>query len=371
VSFRLFFEGIPIKLRAELHTEYFTLSLTAELDTEEELVDGIFNNETREAIEVAFGTLSGIVQARCREQGEARTREEESDCFREHIRKARRPCRYLVDQFWSEVDQRLISPSLTPTFNGPLSGEWARTDPHPSLRDQLGQYITDCRGLVLAVDSCEDLSGKCWTLVPPFTPRKRKSLRDYVGLDHFFDKSNAIDVFGALEPIVHAARRASAASTSRKDPFHGRPDRRVFEYAVSRVQRNRAIYITALGPQPLWSDYHEPLCYLVITRHRHRWQIGRFLDRMNVLGTLRVASLMEYPSLNRAGFLLREIIQKLDRLGSIARGADALRNQAEDEEFRKVQASVPGGGLLYRTERALFYVRNFRAEYKAMKFGRV
>lgn len=367
VSFRIFLGVIPIKVRAELHTEYFTLSFTAELDADDTASRRVGGDTRVAKIKEHFGVLSDIVRRRCNDRGSSRSRAQESARTRNHIAEAMKPCAYLVDEFWREIDEMFIVPAFRPTIPHPLSKSSQRTPPVDSIRDRLGGYITDCRGIVLALDHTDT-----WSIVPPFVPPERSTLLEYVGLDKAFTNEQAIDVFGALEPIVDAARQASA-SDAVQQAAEVRPDKRVFEYAVSSIQRQRALYISALAPQPLWSDHHDPLCYFVVTRHRHRWQIGRFLDRMNMLGTLRVASLMEYPSLNLAGFKLRDLERRLNSLDSRASDAESRRVEADElhRDYREILSSVPDGGLLYRLDRSIFYMRNFRAEVDAMKFKRV
>ncbi|MEZ5995135.1 MAG: DUF3422 family protein [Hyphomonadaceae bacterium] len=363
VSFRVFYGVIPVKVRAELHTEYFTLSFTAELDSEDGAA--VAPDDEVHRIKEYFEVLSRVAARRCVDQHHLRSRQDESARAQTDVKTVMPACTHLMEKFWCDIEETFIKPALTPTINGPREAPGPR-GPQPSLRDRLGKYFTDCRGLVLAVEKGPE-EGKlsAWRLATPFKAPQRGSAIDYVGKAKFED-DEAIDIFGALEPIIDAGRQACASAKMRRDA-RNRPDKRIFEYTVSKVQRERALYVSALGPQPLWEDYHEPLCYFVITRHRHRWQIGRFLDRMNMLGTLRVASLMEYPALNKAGFKLRQIVQRLQTIDP----NDRTDFERLNEQFREAQREVGGGGLRNRTERALFYVRNFRAEYKAINFQRV
>lgn len=368
VSFRLFLGAIPIKVRAELHTEYFTLSFTAELDGDMKIARRLGRDDNVEAITKHFDTLSGIVERRFKERHQSRSRRQEAARARKDIEEAMTPCALLVEDFWRKIDREFVHPAFSPTIPHPLSGQSTRRE-QGFIRDKLGKYITDCRGLVLTVDREGD---SAWTLMKPFDPPRRTSARDYVGLDKRFITEDAIDIFGAIEPIVDAARQASSNEVIRA-AADSRPDKRVFEYTLSSVQRGRALYVSALAPQPPWSEYHDPLCYMVLTRHRHRWQIGRFLDRMNMLGTLRVASLMNYPNLNLAGFKLRDLERRLNKLGLNPSDANSKRVDSEDmhKEHAEILRCVPDGGLLYRTDRSLFYMRNFLAECEAMKFERV
>jgi hypothetical protein len=94
---------------------------------------------------------------------------------------------------------------------------------------------------------------------------------------------------------------------------------------------------------------------------------------MNMVGTLRVASLMGYSALNAAGYALRDLVRDMDEFNVKALSVEERATRAANfnQRFRDALASVGEGGLQYRIDRAMFYVREFRTECQAMAFGRI
>lgn len=215
-------------------------------------------------------------------------------------------------------------------------------------------------------------------------------------------------------------------------------DRRRYEVAVNYVIDGRAFYMSALAPQmpSMPANQRIPLDFIVYVNQRpknsktlvNRWQLGRLIDRLLLLGTLRLCALKEVKLLHEAGQKLaqldestqdaREAIAKAEAqasalrrraLESKARGAapknerlpptdqpalpeqkpapdgntdelDSLNAKAMDLIARAHQRlnsithtffDQTGTGLLYRIERSRYYVKQFDDNIKWLRIKRV
>lgn len=161
-----------------------------------------------------------------------------------------------------------------------------------------------------------------------------------------------------------------------------------FEFSVSRMLGNRALYVTALGAQP--SPYlgptidrepgQLPVFYLAYLHTFRRWQIGRLVDRINHLGTVRIAAIQENDTLRANSAELRDLSGPVDEYLSQLKDKSSL----DARSVRVVWAQIANaqnkisnwnrqiiGGLPYRIERSRYYVKQFRDGLPALRIRRV
>jgi hypothetical protein len=167
-----------------------------------------------------------------------------------------------------------------------------------------------------------------------------------------------------------------------------------YEYTTSYMLGKRALYMTALGPQrpAVPDDERIPLTYLLYVHQPadcsamtpiNKWQLGRLVDRIHLLGTVRLAALKNFSALRNAGITL----SKLDRLTRIAR--DAVTEQTSDaiqciddahDHFNKITDTFSKEtkteteaetGLLYRIEQSRYYVEQFDTNVKTLRLSRI
>jgi hypothetical protein len=215
-------------------------------------------------------------------------------------------------------------------------------------------------------------------------------------------------------------------------------DRRRYEVAVNYVIDGRAFYMSALAPQmpSMPADQRIPLDFIVYVNQRprnsktvvNRWQLGRLIDRLLLLGTLRLCALKEVKLLHGAGHKLAQLDESTqDAREAIAKAeaeASALRRRALESKAKSPvqkneqppptdQSAVPdrkpapdgntneldalnakamdliakahqrlnsithtffdqtGTGLLYRIERSRYYVKQFDDNIKWLRIKRV
>lgn len=140
------------------------------------------------------------------------------------------------------------------------------------------------------------------------------------------------------------------------------------EFTASFMLRKRAVYITALGPQPPaeMGFTCAPLSYLLIARPMSDWQLGTLVDRLHYMGSVRLAALMELPALRRAGANLRETEHEAE---SAREALDAKWTQKALRHYRRAQDLVAHTdkrkqpifweGLQFRVERSRYYIQRF------------
>lgn len=246
--------------------------------------------------------------------------------------------RFFYEEFWSQA---------APTIFG---SEDLRSHLSENI---LSQIFADFRGIVLSEEAVSF----------PFSSRKDGAPSwGYEAELKFF-------------PLVTAAER--------------------YEYTASYMLDERAFYMTALGPQSPEDHDHRriPLTYLLYV-HQHfddpektpinKWQLGRLVDRMHLLGTLRLAGLRDFAALRAAGHTL----SKLDPYVTDARDSVAAHrtNGSRDDAITKIElahehfnkitkqyreSTKSAPGLLYRIERSRYYTEQFRANIRALRLSRI
>jgi hypothetical protein len=162
-----------------------------------------------------------------------------------------------------------------------------------------------------------------------------------------------------------------------------------YECTASYMLDGRALYMTTLGPQlPEAQDSDLlPLQYIFYVHEadhqtgKHaivsKWQLGRLVDRIHLLGTVRLASLKYLPDLREAG----DTLSGLDGYVAKARSDQTgLILNADLRDAHKHFASITTNfnkgtktdtGILYRIERARYYIDQFKANVEALRIRRL
>ena len=99
------------------------------------------------------------------------------------------------------------------------------------------------------------------------------------------------------------------ATLDKTSPLTGRT-----EYTVSRLQDGRIIYVSALGPQPelgFPGQPERPVYFYMHSVTQCERQIGRAIDRLVQLGTLRLAAIIALPEFKSVGQKLADISKKI------------------------------------------------------------
>jgi hypothetical protein len=201
-----------------------------------------------------------------------------------------------------------------------------------------------------------------------------------------------------------------------------------YECAVNYMLDGRALYMSTLGPQfpappaldsaespanalPVqgssgsqFKDKRIPVEFIVYAHQRYdnrtivnKWQLGRLVNQILLLGRLRLSALKDIKSLLEAGQLLSELDQSTQAAReAIAKTDDAKQNTEtnapEDsstvpsdekvmelignahEKLNEITGSflkATGTGLSYRIERSRYYVTQFGENVKLLRIKRL
>jgi Protein of unknown function (DUF3422) len=253
--------------------------------------------------------------------------------------------KYFFETFWALLFQRVFT-----------RGRMAGYESHPLF----SKVFADFRGLILSND------------IVPFPLSSRKDGKATWGQE--------------------AQRRYRSLVTAAD----------THEYSASYMLDWRAFYMSTLGPQTLEGiEGHKyekgrriPLTFLVHANCAlsdcaadvpiNTWQLGRLIDRIHLLGTVRLAALKNFTELRDAGTMLsrlepllkdaRDAVTQHRRMGPrtsaiecITRAHDYF-NGITDKFVTDTGAPT---GLPYRVERSRYYIEQFNKNVVALRIKRI
>jgi hypothetical protein len=162
-----------------------------------------------------------------------------------------------------------------------------------------------------------------------------------------------------------------------------------YECTASYMLDGRALYMTTLGPQlPEAQDWELlPLQYILYVHESEyenhdqtvvsKWQLGRLIDRIHLLGTVRLASLKYLPELREASTSLSGLDGYVKEARNVQTGrimTGYLRRahqQLADITTKFSEGTNTDSGMLYRIERSRYYVAQFNANLEALRIRRL
>lgn len=132
----------------------------------------------------------------------------------------------------------------------------------------------------------------------------------------------------------------------------------------------RVAYVSSLGAHHLEQQGASegralPARYLMYAEDVCRWQLGRLVERLNSLGTYRLAAVRDMQSLNQVSDGLRAIGKKLDDVALTDEEKVNATFLAQYDEFnglsrlKGVAEHFNRDGVSFRIERARFYMKAF------------
>jgi hypothetical protein len=180
-----------------------------------------------------------------------------------------------------------------------------------------------------------------------------------------------------------------------------------YECTVNYMLDGRALYMSTLGPQLLHPSMSEaeriPVEFIVYAHQRYndttivnKWQLGRLVNQILLLGTFRLCALKDVKSLHHAGRQLSQLEQRTqaarDEIASTETSPGAGNPDGEQgetatpndeavmrlignahETLNKITGDflTTGSGLFYRIERSRYYVKQFDENVKLLRIGRL
>jgi hypothetical protein len=191
-------------------------------------------------------------------------------------------------------------------------------------KTMFGDTFADLRGFVAA-------AGQATFITEPGSYTPKKTIEERIGTQTFEDSDTVKRV-----DVLLCWLKADKGFESEDDDRDADLTEPV-EFSYTTFLDHRVIYATALGAQLSRSrGAQAPVTFMMLARNQARWQLGRMVERIQTLGTLRLAALYDLPHLINAGFELRLLDQKLDsRVGTPL-------NQAQMEKDRGLALDLVG-----------------------------
>jgi hypothetical protein len=261
--------------------------------------------------------------------------------------------------FWDRFDATFIGPAFQPDIRSPHKASRG-----PILAGRIGAVFADFRGLVLSAGIVDGERTEIRLRTP--TQQMPKSAQAIHTLgpegDHKLVEMVLPFLDGAEELSADVAEQLPEATLSPSP-----------EYAASWLLNRRALHVTSIGgrridraaqsPQAV-----DPFRYLLLVDDRHRWELGRLLERLHLTGTVRLASLKDLRWLMKADTMIRSLEDRIrneesgvapikDEFIEDLAGLYASRNHIEEAFDR---------GLLNRVGQSRYYVSNYLRETKAL-----
>lgn len=153
------------------------------------------------------------------------------------------------------------------------------------------------------------------------------------------------------------------------------PDPR--EYIASLFLEKRALFISNLGSEPPRNStqHDEPVIrYQLFVKQANSRELGRLIERINTLETLKIISLKDVDLIREAGTSIRLAGNELDLISeklkdvATARGARRLERALTKLEVKLDEISRrPTGGLAYRVVRSDYYGDQFKRRLRTIK----
>jgi hypothetical protein len=176
------------------------------------------------------------------------------------------------------------------------------------------------------------------------------------------------------------------------------------ECAVNYLLDGRALYMSTLGPHlPSIPEAHRIPVEFIVYAHVHpgqttivnKWQLGRVVSQILLLGTLRLCALKDLKWLHEAGQRLGSLEESTQSArkaiaateivssGSEPQGAAERQKSSREAMARIAEAhsklngitgdflKETGDGPLYRIERSRYYVQQFEENIKLLRIKRL
>jgi hypothetical protein len=361
---RFYYGSMPVSVSFELHDEYFTLSTIIDLawpahveptpDEEGDCatIEGLKKDST--AIKLLTKAIKDFNKIASEHYKQAKLQRSEKDNNLVHRQAFEEPYHKIYHIIWDDFFERVFDFPYKALKEG---------------RSKLGGVFADFRGFVAAAEDETFISG-------PGKYLSKDSLEQRIGIK-YFDARDAVHRADVLLPWLKADEGFAQADEARE------PDRtEPVEFTLSVLLRKRALFATALGAQlSRRRGQQGPITYIVLARNPARWQVGRLIDRLQMLGTLRLAALYNLPHLIRADAQLRnledatkdfmspQLQRQSQELKDILPGWSKDFNEIE-QQLKDGKAQI-AGGLAYRVERSGYYRSQFEGHLDGFRIKRI
>lgn len=332
--FRMPYQGASLVVSARRHLEYFVILFALDLSESQDTDD---RSAAMRTLQSAFDRLHDRIITRYKTLAKP-----DGEPFDPTSADDRRE---------AEIDSHQLVTSFQAIVNDAVNSAMAtrRNDRPRGLSLYDGQF-SDFLGIIYG------LKPEGSELQPINHPPSGKTLRATANVGTVsFDEVHALKTLDAAWPVIGAAGRSPG-----DEAMYGEP-----EYTVATFNHGSTLYVSALGRLAPELDAAQagPMIYTLIVSYPSRWRLGRFIDRLNAMGTLRLAALRDLKSLNAASNQINRAAAALtiyatsahhDKEASIVR--DGLRQLERGFEY----------GLKHRVERSRYYVHSYKDMFRTL-----
>ncbi|WP_156829827.1 DUF3422 family protein [Methylovulum miyakonense] len=338
--------GIKTTIRSEIYTEFFTMSIIIDA-SEPTSAD---NDETKNKLGENLDKLEYLIN---------------TDAIDTNGLSAIH--KYLYEIVWDEFHKDILCPEEHVSSDGIINNH-----------DDIGTIFADFR--VLLTGSSASEKNKDEYAIYDSKEKNRKLLfrkafsQSYGGNSapeeptaHFEEidkKDNGKSVMATLWPFLTIDKSVNLCE---------------YEFAACLMDNRRMIYATAMGPQPHDQQKNTPLFAFHYWNTNNRWQIGRMVDRLNYVGTVRLAAIMEVNKLRAYSTnTLHDIQNKIEYVRDHVSQHDDNPHDLNDfailaEAQQQLKSDKIDAGVDQRIHRSRFYVKQFKYTIKTLglEHGRI
>jgi len=303
--------GHQVHLRFEVFEEYFTLTSTISLrrqagttssngicDSYDEMIDRLGSNPPSQ-----FSTAGGR---------NAKLKSIIADDVQN-----------LYGKAWSQFTSEILTRAFT-DHSSDHRPAFDKSDLRELRSQKFAQEIfADFRGILVCLEARENW--KTFRRTRPesdFDRGMTRATRINLGVN-CFKGAEGVQFAETLLPILLAA-----------DKHQPRASFENAEYTFSSFDHGRCLYGSSFGPQP--SGDSTPLHYLLVAAHDDHRQLGTIANRLHLMGTLRLAALIDFERIISRHATLSNLDAELGHVQSVDTGAKlAVRLKAILEEMRR------------------------------------
>jgi len=367
-SLAFFWHGIWIKFRFQRHSEYVSMGIYIDLSGSDELEKREDTDEPRptlkQQITKQFEKIGDICGTRYHDIIDGTAKKGRSAEDRQELLPAHE---FLYETIWQQFEQEILGPCLKLVSS---SLEW----------EQIGRVIYDGRIVLLHLPH-QDSKPEDKQPEPPGDPVPVDRAANFLSPAQYkYAELGRLSERIALNNVLGRAAAVTCADTMQ--PFISAPsagmDART-EYTANLLLGRRVLYMTSLSAEYIGPDPDDsPTKALLVCKLDHSWQLGRLIDRLFVMGSTRVAALMNLDVLIAAGHDLESMTTDLEQEDRNPRdrwNLDELKAMEHQALKLRTRAAELGRGIdrgiEYRIERSRYYVQQFREEESTLRLDMV
>lgn len=223
-----------------------------------------------------------------------------------------------------------------------------------------GHQVVDIVGVIFGLKYDPDDMNKLSNVIFPHTDQNSERYTiETVTIGSDFSSYRPIRLVDAVLPVC--------LSFGDKDIKN---DQGIPEHTASLFQDGEVLYISSLGRLNANQERHDPVIYTLVCSHGNKYRLGRLVDRLNSLGTLRIAALRDIVALTDVS---KKIDDLFDYLSQNPTGEDILsgiKSRFSEIDDQSGHAKIEYG-VNYRIKQSRHYVSEFKRLLDVMETKKI